>query len=297
MFRKPDLILGFTDYDTPARNLATQLKADYATVDTHCFPDGESKLTLPANLPDYVAFCRSLDQPNKKLVELMLAAKTARDLGAKHLTLVAPYLCYMRQDMAFHPGEAISQKIIGHFLAEYFDALLTVDAHLHRVRNILEAVPATQAENLCSAGLIGDYVKARIENPLFLGPDEESEQWVQAAASNGKFQYTVALKKRKGDRNVEITLPDLSFTQRNVVIVDDMASTGQTIIETAKLLSQRNVRSVHCAVTHALYYDEVSTRMQQAGIQAVWSTDSVQHPSNQISLAPVLAAAFGLDGV
>ena len=293
MFKKPDLILGFSDYELQAKNLATTLNVEYATVDIHCFPDGESKLTLPVNLPANIVFCRSLDQPNKKLVELMLAAQTARQLGARELTLVAPYLCYMRQDKAFNPGEAVSQTIIGQFLAQHFDALLTVDAHLHRINKIQEAVPVRQAINLCAAELIGEFSKTRIENPLFLGPDEESTQWVQAAAKTGNFQYAVAQKKRMGDRNVTITLPNISFAQRNVVIIDDMVSTGQTVIETAKLLAQNDALAVHCAFTHALFYAQVTEHMQQAGIQNIWSTDSVQHSSNQISLANILAAAFG----
>jgi ribose-phosphate pyrophosphokinase len=292
MFSKPDLILGFSDYEPQAKNLANALRVDYATVDNHIFPDGESKLTLPVNLPNNVVFYRSLDKPNKKLIELLIAAQTARELGASHLTLVAPYLCYMRQDIAFNPGEAVSQKIIGRFLAENFDALLTVDAHLHRVHDIREAVPAKQALNLCAARLIGDYVKAQIENPLFLGPDEESKQWVQAAAQAGNFDYAVAQKTRGGDRQVKITLPDFSFQRRNIIIIDDMASTGQTIIQTANLLRQHKAKAVHCAVTHALFLHEVTQHMRQAGIQSVWSTDSVTHPTNQIFLATALAAAF-----
>ena len=292
MFGKPDLLLGFNDYEPQATNLATTLGIDYATIDIHSFPDGESKLTLPVNLPANIVLCRSLDQPHKKLVELLIAAKTARDLGAQHLTLVAPYMCYMRQDTAFHPGEAVSQKIIGGFLAEHFDAFMTVDAHLHRVHNIQTAVPAKQAVNLCAARLIGDYIKAHIQHPVLLGPDEESKQWVQAAADSGHFEFVVARKTRHGDRNVDINLPDFPFAQREVVIIDDMASTGQTIIQAAKLLKEKKVRAVHCAVTHALFYEEVTENMRQAGIRNVWSTDSVQHPSNQIGLAPALAAAF-----
>ncbi|KPJ93951.1 MAG: phosphoribosylpyrophosphate synthetase [Gammaproteobacteria bacterium SG8_11] len=292
MQKKPQMLLGFADYDTPAKNLAAALNIDYEIVDIHRFPDGESKLTLAQNLPNSIAFCRSLNQPNDKLIELMLAAQTARDHGACDITLIAPYLCYMRQDKAFNPGEAISQKIVGKFLAEHFDAVITVDAHLHRVHDLREAVPVTQAVNLSAAELIGEHVKANIENPLLLGPDEESKQWVETAAKTGEFEYAVALKQRMGDRSVKISLPDIPFANRNVVIIDDMASTGQTIIETARQLIQHKVANVYCAVTHALFYEQVTERMQQSGITAVWSTDSVQHPTNNISLARLLATAF-----
>ncbi len=292
MLKKPQLLLGFADYEIPAKNLADTLKIEYASVDIHRFPDGESKLTLPVNLPDTVAFCRSLNQPNSKLIELLIAAQTARQQGALEIILIAPYLCYMRQDIAFSPGEAISQKIIGKFLAEHFDTVITVDAHLHRIHDLHEAIPVSQAINLSAAELIGDYVNAHVKNPLLLGPDEESEQWVQSAANIGDFEFGVAFKERTGDRSVKISLPDMSFEQRNVVIIDDMASTGQTIIETAKQLFQENAQNVYCVVTHALFYEQVTERMQQAGIQSVWSTDSVQHPTNNISLAKLLASVF-----
>jgi len=119
------LVLGFPEYAEQARRFAAKAKLDYAQVQVHRFPDGESRVRLPADLPPRIYFCRSLDRPNYKLVELVLAAQTARDLGAEDLTLVAPYLCYMRQDTAFEPGEAVSQRIIGRMLAELFDGPLS----------------------------------------------------------------------------------------------------------------------------------------------------------------------------
>ncbi|RKZ56276.1 MAG: phosphoribosylpyrophosphate synthetase, partial [Gammaproteobacteria bacterium] len=124
------MILSFDDYETQSRKLAAALDIPCHTIQHHRFPDGESKLTLPDKLPQHVLICYSLDQPNEKLVKLLLAAKTARELGARKLTLIAPYLCYMRQDIAFHPGEAISQPIIGNFLTRLFDNVITVDTHL-----------------------------------------------------------------------------------------------------------------------------------------------------------------------
>lgn len=292
MHKKPQMMMGFADYDVPARNLAAALNLPYKQIQVHRFPDGECKLTIPVDLPEHIAICRSLNQPDSKLIELLLASHTARQHGALEITLIAPYLCYMRQDIAFNPGEAVSQKIIGRFLAEQFDALITVDAHLHRVHDLHEAVPVKRAVNLSAAALIGEHIKNTVDNPLLIGPDEESKQWVQNAAQCGDFEYGVAHKERLGDAKVNIRLPDMAFAQRNVVIIDDMASTGQTIIETAKQLKGLKARSIQCAVTHALFYGQATQRMQQAGIEHLWSTDSVQHASNHISLAHLLAKAF-----
>ena len=142
-----------------------------AVIERHRFPDGEMRLRLPAELPARVVLWRSLQQPNEKLVELLLAAQTARTLGAQHLTLVAPYLAYMRQDIAFNPGEAVSQRIVGGFLAGLFDAIITVDPHLHRVATLQEAVPVTDAIVLSGAPRAGRPDRHRsAQNPLLIGP-------------------------------------------------------------------------------------------------------------------------------
>lgn len=139
------MLLYFDDELKGATRLAQAAQLPARLIERHRFPDGEIKLRLPEALPAQVVIFRSLNDPNAKLVELLLVAQTARTLGATHLTLVAPYLAYMRQDMAFRPGEAISQRIVGKYLADLFDAVITVDPHLHRVATLQEAVPLAQA--------------------------------------------------------------------------------------------------------------------------------------------------------
>jgi ribose-phosphate pyrophosphokinase len=135
MKSKP-VLLYFADEQESAARIALAGHLNLGKIESHRFPDGEIKLRLPESLPAQVVILRTLNNPNEKLIELLLAAQTARDLGARNLTLVAPYLSYMRQDVAFHPGEAISQRIVGRFLAGLFDAVITVDPHLHRVATL-----------------------------------------------------------------------------------------------------------------------------------------------------------------
>jgi len=285
------LILAYPDYEAPARTLAQALAAPLAVVQVHRFPDGECKLQLPAPCPDAVVVCRSLDNPNAKLVELLLTARTARTLGAKRVILVAPYLCYMRQDIAFTPGEAVSQRIVGGFLADLFDTVITVDPHLHRVHELKDAVPATHAIALSAAPLMGQFLRTQLHAALLLGPDEESAQWVHTVAEHAGWDFAVARKTRSGDRRVAIQLPEISFRDRDVVLVDDMISTGQTVAQTARMLKEAGARHIHCAVTHALYSQESAQMMQDAGIESLWCSDSIVHACNVIRLAPALAEA------
>ncbi|TDY01656.1 ribose-phosphate diphosphokinase [Thiohalophilus thiocyanatoxydans] len=285
------LLLGFPDEAAPAQRLAAALQLEYAPIEVHRFPDGENRLTLPPALPPTVVLYRSLDHPDAKLVELLLATRAARELGAERIILVSPYLCYMRQDKAFHPGEAVSQRIIGRFLADLVDAVITVDAHLHRIARLDEAIPLPQAHNLSAAPLLGRFLLEQTREVLMLGPDEESRQWVEQVARQGDFDFGVADKVRRGDRQVAIRLPDREYRQRHVVLVDDMISSGHTLAVTARQLYNAGTQRVDALCTHALYDDNAAKLLKEAGIETIWSADSVHHPSNAVQLAPLLAAA------
>ena len=285
------LLLGFPDYAPQARALAAALGVHYAEIELHRFPDGESRLRLPASLPARVILCRSLNDPNAKLVELLFAAGTARELGADEVMLVAPYLCYMRQDTAFHPGEAISQRILGRCLAQHFDAVVSVDPHLHRVHSLAEAIPVARALNVSAAALLGRYAAQRFGNPLLLGPDEESAQWVETAARAGGLDSAVASKQRRDDYSLSIRLPALRLQGRTVVLVDDIASTGRTLARAAEAVRAQGASAVHALVTHALFVEDAEIQLQNAGIRSLHSTDSISHPSNAVGLAELLAEA------
>lgn len=285
-------LLCFEDEQAPAQAAASATGLALAVVVRHRFPDGEVRLRLPASLPARVVVWRGLHQPNEKLVELLLVAQTARTLGARHLTLVAPYLAYMRQDIAFKPGEAISQRVVGAFLATLFDAVITVDPHLHRVATLEEAVPVPDAVVLSGAPLLADHIAAQRGDVVLVGPDEEALQWVAVAAQRHGWAYAACRKTRHGDRQVDIELPALPVAGRAVVLIDDVASSGHTLARAAELLSAAGAASVDVAVTHALFAPGAEQLVRNAGVGAIWSTDCIAHPSNAVSIVPAVAAAL-----
>lgn len=283
------LILAFPDYLPQGRSLAARLDAPLEKIDLHRFPDGESLVRLPASLPEHVLICRSLNQPNDKLIELLLCAKTARQLGAKRITLVAPYLCYMRQDIANRPGEAVSQRIVGGLLADLFDDVITVDPHLHRITTLNEAIPLNNAISVSAGAAIGRFLRGQFDNAVLLGPDSESNQWVAGIAAEIGFDYAIAEKIRHGDRHVEITLPDYDYRNNPVIIIDDMISTGRTLADTARLLQQAGADEIYAAITHALFCGDAEAHLRAAGIKTIWSSDSITHPTSCIKLDSLLA--------
>lgn len=289
------LILAFPTYRVLADRLAAETGYEVFPVAIHSFPDKESLVCLPPQLPDHVIFFCSLDRPNEKLVELGFAAATARKLGARQLSLVAPYLCYMRQDKAFQDGQAISQQIIGNWLGDWFDTIITVDAHLHRIKALSDVIDSARSFNLSAAQLWVPLLRQRSDQPILMGPDQESRQWVQKIAEATGLDYAVAYKQRLGDRSVQIQLPELSVTNRTVILVDDIISSGHTLAVIAGLLKKAGAIHIECLVTHALFTNSAEQLLHNSGIQEIVSSDSIPHSSNGVYLAPLLAKTLHHD--
>ncbi|MCX7217063.1 MAG: ribose-phosphate diphosphokinase [Burkholderiales bacterium] len=286
------LVLYFDDERETACRFAETAGFTSAVVNRHRFPDGELKLRLPASLPAKVIVYRSLVHPNEKLIELLFVAQTARQLGASDLTLIAPYLAYMRQDIAFHEGEVVSQKVIGRFLAQVFDGLVTIDPHLHRVSTLEEASPVKRAITLSGAPLLGDYIAQKIPDAFLLGPDSESSQWIASAAKKHGFDHAACEKIRRGDKDVQVQLPAVDLKDRRVVILDDVASSGRTLAKATRAAIEAGASSVDVAVTHALFADDALQVIREAGVRHIWSTDCIAHESNVVSIAAILAEAL-----
>ncbi len=283
------MLLCFDDELSLARALASALGWPCAPVQRHVFPDGETRLRLPPALPADVVLLRGLQQPNGKLAELWLAAAGARELGARRLVLVSPYLAYMRQDMAFTPGEVVSQRHVGALLAQAFDLVVTVDPHLHRVPTLDAVLPGRRGIALGAAPLLGRWVAAQVPGALLLGPDEEAGQWVRAAAEAAGLDHAVCLKQRRGDHDVDVALPSQPVAGRRVVLLDDVASTGRTLVAAARGALAAGATAVDVAVTHALFVGDAEAQVRAAGVSRIWSTDCVPHASNVVSVVPLLA--------
>ena len=291
-------VLAFPEHPALARSLAGRLDLPCLEVEVHRFPDGESRVRVPHPAPAEAILCRSLDRPNDKLVELLLCCRALREGGTRRITLVAPYLCYMRQDAAFRPGEAVSQRIVGRWLGSLVDRLVTVDPHLHRTARLEEAYPDTHCTTLTAAPLMAALLRSLPARPLLVAaPDEEAAPWARRVAELAGLPWVAGEKRRRGDREVEVRLPpDLSPDQvagRTVAVVDDIVSSGGTVAQAARALRAAGAREVLCLVTHALPGTGSEALLREAGLAALWSTNSIPHPSNRIDLGGLLAEALG----
>jgi ribose-phosphate pyrophosphokinase len=278
--------------------VALPLGARVGRLDWRRFPDGESLVAVDDALSGAdVAVVASLHHPDELSIALRFAAVTAREFGARSVGLIAPYLAYMRQDTRFHRGEAVGASLYARFLEESFDWLATVDPHLHRNPGLcaLYRIPATR---IAAAPVVAEWIRENVPDAILIGPDSESGQWVADIAQRVGLPWQVLQKQRHGDRDVEVSLPDVESARgRSPVIVDDIVSSGHTVIETLGHLRRLGLPAAVCIAIHAVFAGDSYDQLLNAGAARVVSTDSIPHLSNDMSIAGLLAdACAGLFG-
>jgi ribose-phosphate pyrophosphokinase len=282
----------FADDAKLASRLANLTSCRAFPMEIKHFPDGESLVTTHSPVRDDVAIIHSLDRPDQKLIHLTLAADALRRAGAAAVTLVAPYLAYMRQDALFKAGQPISQRAIGRLLGSLFDRVLTVEAHLHRVKSLNEVVPSRlESRSLSAAPMIADWLRKKAANSLLLGPDQESSRWIEEIGARSGMKNTVGIKHRLSDRKVRVKIESVHGLTR-AVIVDDIASSGATLAETAHALRNKGIRDLSAVIIHPIFAVGALSRIRRAGVETIVSCDTVAHPTNRIRVAPLLAAAL-----
>ena len=259
------------------------------------FPDGESYVRVQAPVEGrHAIVVVDLHHPDDKLVGLYLASQTLRDLGARSVALVAPYLPYMRQDERFCDGEGVSARYIAGWLAGCVDWLVTLDPHLHRTGGLGELYPCpTRVAQ--SAADVAHWIVASVERPVLIGPDVESGQWVEAMAEAADLPFQILKKERHGDREVEISAPDVAALEGHTpVIVDDIISTGRTMAAALQQLRSHCTpqRPPVCVGIHAVFADpKIEATLRAEGACQVATTDTIAHSTNAVSVAATLGRA------
>lgn len=280
-------LVTFPEAEPFASELGDALKHPIVTLTRHRFPDRETLIQVPATPAKHAVLVDSLVDPNPKLFELLLAADALRRAGAQRVSLVAPYLPYMRQDRVFHSGEPISQLVLGRLLSQSFDHVVTVEPHLHRIASLDEAF-SCEATAVEATEPIAAWIRRASENALIIGPDAESQRWVRRIANRVGVPWAVAEKTRSGDRQVSIDFPRLPWASK-AVIVDDIASSGATLAAAAASLRSRGIDRIEVVVVHAIFSAGAAEKIRAAGVDEIVSCDSVSHSTNRISLAPSVA--------
>jgi ribose-phosphate pyrophosphokinase len=257
------------------------------------FPDGESYVRILSNVKEKeVIIVCTLHQPDAKLLPLLFLCSLLRDLKVKSIFLVAPYLAYIRQDKQFNPGEAVTSEYFARLLSSLVDRLITIDPHLHR-RISMKEIYSIPCEVLHANGLISQWVKKNIPDALLIGPDSESEQWVSEVAKNAGVPFIVLQKIRHGDRNVDVSVPNIEkYKDCTPVLVDDIISTARTMIETVKHLKKAGMKPPVCIGIHPVFAENAYLALVNSGIGKVITCNTILHESNGIDISELVSSVI-----
>jgi len=278
--------------EVASERLCARLPCEAGATLVRTFPDGEVYVRIDSDVAGRdVVLVGSLDRPGDKLLPLLLLAATAKDLGARRVGLVAPYLSFMRQDDRFNPGEGVTSAYFARLLSDAVDWLVTVDPHLHRWQS-LDAIYRIPSQVARAAPAIAAWVSREVARPLLVGPDAESEQWVAAVAAGCGAPYLILEKTRRGDRDVSVSTPDVSGHEgRTPVLVDDIISTARTMIETVLQLGRLGMTAPVCVGVHGVFAPGAYEDLRAAGAARIVTCNTVAHASNEICVFDAIAAA------
>jgi len=287
------IVIGGSSSENLANSVANQLSLTLAKAEIKRFPDGEKYLRVLNEVKDeHVVVIQSMHHtPDDFLFEYLLLVDTLKDLGAKKVTSFIPYFAYARQDERFKPGEALSFKTVSKLIeAVGTDEIYTIDMHQHRVLSSSD-VFRIPSRNLSAMPLLANYVRkeGKLRDPLVIGPDSEAEQWAKLAAETLGTDYDVFEKKRFAADKVEVRPKRANAKGRDILIVDDIISTGGTIIEASKILLSQGAKHIEVACTHPILATDALNRIRAAGVLNVIGTDTVPGPISYVSVAPLIA--------
>lgn len=284
------LVLALPGNEHLAADVSRYAGAELGQSTVRRFPDGESYVRVHSRVAGRdVLLAATLHQPDDHFLSLVFLAETVRELGARRVVLVAPYLAYMRQDRRFHPGEAVSSRYFARLVSQSFDGLVTVDPHLHRYPS-LDAVYGIPSRVVAAAPLVAGWIQAEIEQPLIVGPDRESEQWARVVGELADSPWIVLDKVRRGDRDVEVSVPEVGrWAGYTPVLVDDIISTGRTMIETVGHLRRAGMKPPICVGVHGVFSGDAVEALLRAGADRVVTSSTIPRQTSVIDLCAAIA--------
>jgi len=287
------IVFALSGNEALAKNIAKAINADLGKVVIRNFPDGETYVRVLSEVRKRktIIVC-TLAYPDEKLLPLYFLSKTLKSLGADCTCLIAPYLAYMRQDKVFNQGEGVTSEYFASLISGFADSLITIDPHLHR-RNSMSDIYSIPCTVIHASELISKWIKENVILPLLIGPDSESEQWVSEVAKNAGAPFIVLEKIRHGDKDVEVSVPNVEkYKEHTPVLVDDIISTARTMIETVQHLKGAGMKPPVCIGVHGVFSDGAFVDLKNSGASRVVTCNTVLHESNGIDIDTILSNAI-----
>ena len=274
-----------------AINIAKRLGAQLSVAQLRIFSDGESKIKLDKVRKNCIIVQSTYPPTDTHLVQLMMIAKKCTDDGVEDVCAVIPYLGYARQDRAFLEGEMASIAL----MAKLFETvrirhIVTVDIHSKLAFSYFASI-----QNVSSIPFLADYAqKMKLREPVAVSPDVGGVNRAKEFAKHLKIDM-VALKKSRDRASGEVTVDDkldIDISRRDVILIDDIISSGNSIIKAAEVLHKKRVGNIYAMCAHALLIGTAAQKIKSAGVQDIISTNSVPSEYAKVEISPAIVAAL-----
>jgi len=275
------------------RKIADLLKIRVVPVEFKRFPDGESYIRFDGNVKneDIVIVQTTSPPQNENLIQLFLMANNAKDLKARSITTVVPYFAYTRQDKRFRPGEAFSVKTIVTLLeACGVHKIITVNSHNPKILGAFKV----RVKDLSAIGLLAEHFKKQGFDRAFSLSLGKKAQSVAAEANDvlkGEYGYVETRRDRLTGK-VTVKKKALPVKNRDVIIFDDIISSGGTMIKAIKLVREQGAQRIYAACVHPLLIGDAKDKIVESDADGIVGTDCVPSSVSLVSVAPLIAKAL-----
>ncbi len=267
-----------------ARHLEDELRrlgGELLGTEIRKFPDGEKYVRILGSADEVTVVQSTFRPQDEHLLELLLIGDALRERGARKLRAVVPYLAYSRQDRVTKDGEPVSVRAVMRAIDLYYDELYVFDLHNP---GTLKFFPG-KAVNVSPARAIADYFGDKLGEGVVLAPDRGARERARAVAEKLGLEYSHFEKKRVSPTEVQIRPVDIDVGGKNVLIVDDIISTGGTMVKAANLLRKMGAGKVFVAVTHGVFAEGAIERVSKA-VDELAVTNTIPTPVSRISIVP-----------
>lgn len=286
-------VIGGNSSEELAKKISKKLKANLIKSEVKVFPDGESKVTLKGKFSNNKTIVvQSVYPPvDSNLIQLLSLISKAKE-NSKEVIAVIPYLGYARQDREFLPGEIVTMKVLGKlFKGVGVSKIIVLDIH----SKIGLKQFKIKSENLTAIpDLVKYFKKIKMENPLIVSPDQGGKERAAIFAKESKLNF-IALQKFRDRKTgkVKIKNEDLNDVKnRDLILVDDMISTGGSIVKATEFLKKQKCKRVFVACTHALLINNAEEKIRKAGVTQIISTNSIPGKTSVVNVADTIVKAI-----
>ena len=274
-----------------ANNIAKRLGAQLTVASLRIFSDGESNIKLSKVGKNCVIVQSTHPPTDTHLIQLLMIAKKCTDDGAQHVCAVIPYLGYARQDRAFLEGEVVSIDLVAKlFETVGVEHIITVDIHSQLAMSYFASI-----QNVSSVPLLANYAsKMKLRDPIAVSPDAGGTNRAKEFARLLDIDVIV-LKKSRHRVTGEVTIDEklhMDISKRDAIVIDDIISSGGSIIKAAEVLDKKGVGRIYAMCAHALLIRDAAQKIKSAGVQDIISTNSVPGEYSKVELSPEIASAL-----